>query len=428
MTSRRDGKRAPFQEASRGPMRGTHRLVIAGTLLTVAWLGIGPIAAAKKEEVAALHTRMGKIVFRFFPVEAPGHVAYVKELIRKGFYDGTTFHRVIPFFVIQGGDPNSKDVDRSNDGDGEADRRLKAEFSTSLHYRPGTVGMARDADPDSGSCQFFIALENVPRLDGKYTIFGEVISGLEVALAISEVSRDLKDNPLEPVPMTVKLEMKKVPPAVLSLKDGPSGEVLTGPGKPKPYDSGDVRWKAPALETRGTAGKAVDAPSGEPLDLCINEQGMVLDVRFSRLDMPNGATLENGIKKDWRFIPARLDGIPVKCRFSIEAPGYQVLPSRVPGTPLESGSEGLTSPQVMVTVSPPPEVMTPERKPLLRLTLDETGQVSDVSVQSSCGDKALDEAAVSAARSLAFTPALRGKEPVSVYLNVTVKWREAPTP
>jgi TonB family protein len=212
------------------------------------------------------------------------------------------------------------------------------------------------------------------------------------------------------------------------LKDGPSGEVLTGPGKPKPYDPGDVRWKAPALETRGTAGKTVDTPAGEPLDLCINEQGVVLDVRFTRLDTPNGTTLENGIKKDWRFIPARLDGMPVGCRFSIEAPGYQVSPSKVPGTPVESGSEGLTLPQVLVTVSLPPEVMTPEKKPLLRLTLDETGQVSDVSVQSSCGDKALDEAAVSAARNLAFTPVLRGKDPVSVYLNVNVKWQEAPTP
>ena len=409
-------------------MRDSNRFWIFAVLLTVAWLGIEPIRAAAKEEVAVVHTRVGKIVFRFFPTAAPGHVAYVKELIRSGFYDGTTLHRVIPFFVIQGGDPNSKDADRGNDGDGEADRRLKAEFSTNLHYRPGTVGMARDVDPDSGSCQYFIALENIPRLDGKYTIFGEVISGMEVARAISEVPRDLKDNPLEPVPMTVKLEMKKVPPAVLSSKDGPSGEVLTGPGKPKPYDPGDVRWKAPALETRGTAGKTVDAPAGEPLDLCINEQGMVLDVRFTRLDTPNGATLENGIKEDWRFIPARHDGTPVQSRFSIEAPGYQVTPSRVPGTPVESGSEGLTLPQVIVTVSLPPEVMTPEKKPLLRLTLDERGQVSDVSVQSSCGDKALDEAAVSAARGLAFTPVLRGKEAVSVYLNVTVNWREAPTP
>jgi len=125
-------------------------LALAGLALLA---GSAPPQGTPKEEVAAIQTRLGTILFRFFPGEAPGHVAYVKELIRRGFYDGTTFHRVIPHFVIQGGDPNSRDADRSNDVDGEADRRLRAEFSTRLHYRPGTVGMARDVDPDSGSCQ-----------------------------------------------------------------------------------------------------------------------------------------------------------------------------------------------------------------------------------------------------------------------------------
>jgi len=409
-------------------MKSKNRWAAAAVLLTAGWLGTRPALALPKQEVAVVHTKLGDIVFRFFPDQAPGHVAYVKELIGRGFYEGTTFHRVIPFFVIQGGDPNSKDADRSNDGDGEADRKLQAEFSTSLHYRPGTVGMARDVDPDSGSCQFFIAVENIPRLDGKYTIFGEVISGLDVARAIADVPRDLKDNPLEPVPMTVKLKMMKVPSAVLSLKDGPSGEVLTGPGKPKPYDPGDLRWKAPALETRGPAGAVVDAPEGVPLDLCIDERGAVLDVRFARLDTANAKSLESSIKKAWRFTPAQLDGSPVKCRFSIEASGYQVVPSRVPGTPVEASGEGLTQPQAVVVVDLPAGVMTPEKEPALRLTLDEAGQVSEVSVQASCGDKALDEASVLAAKSLSFTPALRGKDPVSVYLNVKVKWREAPSP
>jgi len=249
-----------------------------------------------------------------------------------------------------------------------------------------------------------------------------------MARAMADVHRDLKDNPLEPVPMTVKLKMMKVPSAVLSLKDGPSGEVLTGPGKPKPYDPGDLRWKAPALETRGPAGAVVDAPEGVPLDLCIDERGAVLDVRFARLDTANAKSLESSIKKAWRFTPAQLDGSPVKCRFSIEASGYQVVPSRVPGTPVEASGEGLTQPQAVVVVDLPAGVMTPEKEPALRLTLDEAGQVSEVSVQASCGDKALDEASVLAAKSLSFTPALRGKDPVSVYLNVKVKWREAPSP
>jgi len=141
------------------------RLIVSACLL-LACGAVAPMAApASKEEVAVLTTPHGEIVWRFLDGDAPGHAAYVRDLIRRGFYDGTTFHRVIPHFVVQGGDPNSKNADRSDDGDGEADRRLKAEFSTTLHYRPGSVGMARDADPDSGSCQFFIALEDLPRLD-----------------------------------------------------------------------------------------------------------------------------------------------------------------------------------------------------------------------------------------------------------------------
>jgi cyclophilin family peptidyl-prolyl cis-trans isomerase len=172
--------------------------------------------AALKEDVAVIETGHGRMVLRFFPDEAPQHAAYFKDLIVRRFYDGTTFHRVIPHFVIQGGDPNSRDADRSNDGDGEADRRLKAEFSEALHYRPGTVGMARDADPDSGSCQFFIALENIPRLDGKYTIFGELVEGLDVARKIADLPRDLRDNPLERVDMRVSLKTDKVPGTVNS--------------------------------------------------------------------------------------------------------------------------------------------------------------------------------------------------------------------
>src|SRR5262249_38819919 len=158
--------------------------------------------------------------------DAPGHVAYVKELIGRGFYDGTTLHRVIPHFVVQGGDPNTKNDDRLDDGEGEADRRLKAEFSTTLHYRPGTVGMARDADPDSGLCQFFIALDNIPRLDGRYTIFGEVISGLDVARKIADLPRDLRDNPIERVAVKIRLEDREAPAKILSLEAGESGEVV----------------------------------------------------------------------------------------------------------------------------------------------------------------------------------------------------------
>ncbi|MCU0230342.1 MAG: peptidylprolyl isomerase, partial [Acidobacteria bacterium] len=122
-------------------------LVLAGAAWDAGSLSAAPPAAAPPppgEEVAVVSTPHGEIVWRFFPEAAPQHVAYVKKLIASGFYDGTTFHRVIPHFVVQGGDPNSKNADRRDDGEGEGDIRLKAEFSSTLHYRPGTVGMARD--------------------------------------------------------------------------------------------------------------------------------------------------------------------------------------------------------------------------------------------------------------------------------------------
>ena len=409
-------------------MRFGKVMVFVGTSFSIVELAPQSVRAATKEEVAVVHTGLGEIAFRFFEDEAPGHVATVKELIRRGFYDETTFHRVIPHFVIQGGDPNSKDTDRSNDGDGEADRRLKAEFSERLHYRPGTVGMARDADPDSGSCQFFIALENIPRLDGRYTIFGEVISGLEVARAIADQPRDLKDNPLEQVEMKVELKMMKVPPDIMSLKEGPGGEVLTGPGKPKPWDPGDVRWKAAELDGRGAASVPSEGGPTVPLDLCVDENGAVMDVRFARLDTSGAAKLVESVKRGWKFLPAQVEGKPVKSRFAIDSLGHDLRPSGVPGTPVDVKSEELTLPQVRVSVTVPAGAMTPAKEPVLRLTVDETGHVTDASLQSSCGDTALDQASLKAAHDLIFTPAMRGKDPVPVYLNVSVKWVDPAAP
>jgi len=375
-----------------------------------------PILAGPREEVAVIRTAQGEMAFRFFEGEAPRHTAYVKELIRRGFYDGTAFHRVIPHFVIQGGDPNSKDADRSNDGDGEADRRLPAEFSRRLHYRPGTVGMARDADPDSGSCQFFIALENLPRLDGRYTIFGELISGLEVARAIAETPRDLRDNPLPRVEMKVVLEKRKVPAVIQAETAGPDGEVLTGPGKPRPWDPGNVLWQGPALQPP-SAGLGTEAWKSIPLDLSLDSGGSVLDVRFGTLEVEHPAEIVAAVR-GWRFTPARFQDQSVKARFSIDSHGGEPAVSRVPGTPEEAGKD-LPVPVVAVPVSLPEGMKAPEHSPLLRLTIDETGKVSEVYLQASCGDPALDEAAVSAARNLLFTPVLRGKEPVPIHLNVS---------
>jgi TonB family protein len=380
-------------------------------------------ARAGTEEVAVLRAPQGEIVWRFLPQAAPAHVAQVKRLIASGFYDGTTFHRVIPHFVVQGGDPNSRNDDRSDDGDGEADTRVKAEFSDRLHYRPGTVGMARDADPDSGSCQFFIALENLPRLDNRYTIFAEVIDGLEVARRIASVPRDVNDNPLERVPVTLRLEKRSLSDAIASRDPGRtgSGEVLTGPDKPRPYDPGNPLWAPPALERAAARGEAQLAHVR--LDVAIDASGRVLDVRFPGSNTPDAARLQ-AMAMAWVFSPARYDGKPQKTRFEIDADGGGFGAPGGGGAPLDAEkTTGIEPPRALVRVALPAGVPQPAKPARLRLTIGADGAVTDAALLESCGAPSLDAAALDAARKLAFAPATRprpGKtpEPVAVYLNI----------
>jgi len=145
---------------------------------------------------------VGEIVLKFFPDVAPNHVKNFIKLAQEKFYDGTTFHRVIPGFMIQGGDPNSKSLDRSSHGMGGPGHRVKAEFNSKPHKR-GILSMARSNDPDSAGSQFFICVNDAHFLDWKYTVFGEVVSGMEVADKIVNVKRDSRDNPLERVEITV---------------------------------------------------------------------------------------------------------------------------------------------------------------------------------------------------------------------------------
>lgn len=401
------------------------RIALAGLLMASG----AAASSAKTEEVAVLTTPQGEIVWRFLDGDAPAHAAYVRDLIRRGFYDGTTFHRVIPHFVVQGGDPNSKNADRADDGEGEGDRRLKAEFSATLHYRPGTVGMARDADPDSGSCQFFIALENIPRLDGRYTIFGEVIAGLDVARRIADLPRDLNDNPLDPVRITARLEKRKVPGDVVSRQAGDaSGEVLTGPGKPKPYDPGNVLWKAPAIEAAAAPGGGATGGAAR-LELAVAEDGAVLDVRFPAIATPGAARLRS-TALGWRFRPATYDGKPRKVRFEIGGDGSEIGRPTGGGAPVEL-SDGISPPRTSPRVVLPPGRKPPAKPPRLRLTIDESGQVTDAALQSGCGETDLDAAAVAAALALSFTPATRpvpgGGEPrpMAVYLDVEARFVES---
>ncbi len=153
---------------------------------------------------AIIETKFGNITLKFYPDVAPGHVNNFIELAKKGFYDGTTFHRVIPGFMIQGGDPNSKNPDKSTHGMGGPGYTIKAEFNEKPHKR-GTLSMARAANPDSAGSQFFICVKDSGFLDRQYTVFGEVESGMDVVDKIVSQPRDSRDNPNDRIEMKVKI-------------------------------------------------------------------------------------------------------------------------------------------------------------------------------------------------------------------------------
>jgi cyclophilin family peptidyl-prolyl cis-trans isomerase len=161
--------------------------------------------AADSNQVAVIETKFGKIVIEFYDKDAPKTVANFIKLAKEGFYNGTTFHRVIPGFMIQGGDPLSKDGDRSNDGTGGPGYTVDAEIKR--EHKRGTVATARLGDAvnpnkaSSGS-QFFINLKNNDFLNGGYTVFGNVIAGMDVVDKIANVPRDPRDNPNDKVEMT----------------------------------------------------------------------------------------------------------------------------------------------------------------------------------------------------------------------------------
>ena len=195
------------------------------------------------EEFAVITTDLGEMTIEFYSEAAPKHVESFKLLAKDEYFNSTTFHRVIPGFVIQGGDPNSKDDDRSNDGQGGHAGKfygvwdfskaplmkdaaenpdswlLPAEFNNIQHER-GMLSMARSRDPHSAGSQFFICVAATPQLDNKYTVFGKVISGMEVADQIVSAETPKKkdpqyrqsdgDNPLEPIRMSVRIESRSV--------------------------------------------------------------------------------------------------------------------------------------------------------------------------------------------------------------------------
>ena len=191
---------------------------MAGTCLAADAPAKGGDGVNASNARAVIKTKLGDIEIKFLPDVAPKHVENFIKLAKSGFYNGTIFHRVIPGFMIQGGDPNTKDSLRKEAyGQGGPGHNVKAEFSDLPHKR-GVVSMARAQDPDSAGSQFFVVVEESRFLDRKYTIFGEVVKGIGVADKIVALPRVMCqtgapspadkgpcDNPIDRIEMTVTI-------------------------------------------------------------------------------------------------------------------------------------------------------------------------------------------------------------------------------
>jgi cyclophilin family peptidyl-prolyl cis-trans isomerase len=191
---------------------------IIGIILIVLTIGVFIMNYEKETEVAVISTNYGDMVVEFYPDVAPMHVESFVALANEQYFDGTTFHRVIPDFVIQGGDPNSKLENRSLHGTGgragkffgigdenDSSTWLIPQEFNSIPHEKGILSMARTNDPNSASSQFFVCHGDPSFLDNNYTVFGKVIQGLEVIDSIVNVEKDMNDNPLEKIEMTVKM-------------------------------------------------------------------------------------------------------------------------------------------------------------------------------------------------------------------------------
>ena len=180
--------------------------LLLGLILAFALAGVLPASAADldPDNTVFMDLTYGRVVIKLRPDLAPNHVAQVKTLVKKGFYNGTPFHRVIEGFMAQGGDPTGTGTGGSDLPD------LKAEF-TKTHFVRGTIGAARSSDPNSANSQFFIMFAPASNLDGDYTVWGEVVSGMEFVDKITKGNPDddgVVDNPDRIVKMQMAAEAK----------------------------------------------------------------------------------------------------------------------------------------------------------------------------------------------------------------------------
>ncbi|THD43207.1 MAG: peptidylprolyl isomerase [Bradyrhizobium sp.] len=205
----------------------SRRVFLAVSMAAVAF----PAFADDDENTLILNTKHGKVVIRLWPKLAPKTVAQVKKLAKRKFYDGLTFHRVIPGFMAQTGDPKG-------DGSGGSDLPdIPAEFNAKPFTR-GTVGMARSSEPNSANSQFFICLGDADFLDGKYTAFGEVVTGMDVVDQIKAGSQD-NDGAVDHPDKIITLR--------LASADKPKAKAMDAPDAPAP----DAAAPAPAATPSG---------------------------------------------------------------------------------------------------------------------------------------------------------------------------------
>ena len=192
-------------------LKGFYCAVVATTLVFLGYMSLsGDIATAKKietnlENTLYLNLKDGKVVIRMLPDVAPKHVARIKELVRQGFYNGLTFHRVIDGFMAQGGDP-------LGNGTGGSGKKIPAEFTSKYSHKRGAVSMARATDPNSADSQFFIVTADSKYLDGQYTIWGYVVDGMEYVDNIKKgdvVENGLVKNPDKIVSMVIASDVEK---------------------------------------------------------------------------------------------------------------------------------------------------------------------------------------------------------------------------
>ena len=190
-------------------LTGVICMLLLGSIAPVWAADVQKPKGVQMQPHAIIKTKFGEMEIVFFPDVAPKHVENFIALAKSGFYDGTIFHRVIPGFMIQGGDPNTKDLNKTSEYGmgGPPGAKLKAEFNDKPHKR-GVVSMARSGHPDSAGSQFFIVVKDSPQLNRQYTAFGEVIKGMEVADQIVNSPRGANDLPKERVEMTVTIVEK----------------------------------------------------------------------------------------------------------------------------------------------------------------------------------------------------------------------------